>query len=209
MPLIQHLDEAQLAALLTSRICHDLISPVGAINNGLELYDDAADMREEALQLIRAAAAHASARLQFARLAYGASGASHVAIDSGEVEEVAALYMSHEKASLVWQAERLLLPKGEAKLLLNLLQVANASLSRGGTVEVVLAQKSDHVHFTLTAQGDMVKLPPIFAQLLAGKCAEEINAHAIQFYYTCLLADLANKEIACHNEDKKIIFMAK
>jgi len=200
------LDEAQLAALLASRICHDLISPVGAINNALELYDDDADMREESLQLIRSAAVNASARLQFARLAYGASGAAHFDVDSGDVQAVAALYMNHEKSDLIWQGERLLLPKIEAKLLLNLLLVANASLPRGGTIEVTVTSVNGRVNFILTAEGTIVKLPPKFAELLSGDYGKEIDAHMIQFYYTCLLADLANKTIACHNEGEKIIF---
>jgi len=62
-----------LAALLCSRVCHDIISPVGAINNGLELLDEGgADV--EAMDLIRSSALNASVRLKFARLAFGASG---------------------------------------------------------------------------------------------------------------------------------------
>jgi len=223
MPLIPPLDEAQLAALLASRICHDLISPVGAINNALELYDDDADMQGDALELMRTAAANASARLQFARLAYGASGSVHAEINSADAERVADLMMQHEKAVLVWQNERYLLPKIEVKLLLNLLLVANASLPRGGRIEVKIQPNIDKRTFTIIAQGSIVKLPSKFIGLLNDedqaqeavngasheqerqKNQEEIDAHTIQFYYSCLLANIAKRKIDCHNELDKII----
>jgi len=164
---IPHLDESRLAALLVSRICHDLISPVGAINNALELYDDEATMKGEALELIRASAANASARLQFARMAFGASGISHADMDSRDVKIVADLYMNQEKPDLIWAGEHLFLPKIHAKLLLNLLLVANASLPRGGVIEVTLTQQNERGGWLIiTAQGSMVKIPPKFVSLL-------------------------------------------
>ena len=70
------LDPMDLAALLCSRVCHDVISPVGAIVNGLEVLEDEDDpsMRDVALELIKKSARSASARLQFCRLAFGAAG---------------------------------------------------------------------------------------------------------------------------------------
>src|ERR1700709_2565098 len=79
-------DALELAALLCSRVCHDLISPVGAIVNGLEVLDDnpKPDDREFALDLIRKSAKTASARLQFCRLAVGAAGSAGAQIDLGD-----------------------------------------------------------------------------------------------------------------------------
>jgi len=209
MSFDRYLDEAQLAALLASRICHDLISPVGAINNALELYDDDESMRQEALQLIRASALAASARLQFARLAFGASGAAHFDIDSGDAQTVAELYMKQEKADLIWKGERLLLPKNDIKLLLNLLLVANASLPRGGLIEVTLLPVDGRGHFTLNCQGQLVRLAPKFVEILSNpQSKQEIDAHAIQFYYTILLAALADRTIDCHNGEEKVILTA-
>ena len=84
------LDSLDLAALLCSRVCHDVISPVGAIVNGLEVLEDEKDpeMREIALDLIKKSAATASARLQFCRLAFGAAGSAGASIDTGEAEKV-------------------------------------------------------------------------------------------------------------------------
>ena len=117
------LSAPELAALLCSRVCHDIISPVGAINNGLELLDEGgAD--EDAMKLIRASARNASARLQFARIAFGAAGSAGMQIDTGDAEAVATAYVRNEKPELEWSGPRALLPKNKVKLLLNLLLVA-------------------------------------------------------------------------------------
>src|SRR4051812_46031134 len=117
------LSAPDLAALLCSRVCHDIISPVGAINNGLELLDEGgAD--EDAMRLIRQSAKNASARLQFARIAFGAAGSAGMMIDTGDAEAVAIAFLKNEKPELVWKGTRALLPKNKVKLLLNLLLVA-------------------------------------------------------------------------------------
>jgi len=122
------LSATDLGALLCSRVCHDIISPVGAINNGLELLDEGgAD--EDAMQLIRASAVNASARLQFARIAFGAAGSAGMQIDTGDAEAVATAFIRNEKPELEWIGTRALLPKNKVKLLLNLLLVANEKLS--------------------------------------------------------------------------------
>ena len=91
-----NLSATELAALLCSRVCHDIISPVGAINNGLELLDEgSAD--EDAMKLIRASARNASARLQFARIAFGAAGSAGMLIDTGDAEAVAIAFLANEK----------------------------------------------------------------------------------------------------------------
>jgi len=207
---ISKLDETQLAALLASRICHDLISPVGAINNALELYDDDATMQQEALELIRTSATNASARLQFARLAFGASGSAQTDVDSRQAQEVATLYMTQEKPELIWTGEPLLLPKNHAKLLLNLLLIANASLPRGGVIEVALTHAENDWSFTLTAQGKAAKLPEKFATLLSEKGRQQpIDAHSIQFYYTILLANLTDMPLKAEEGTEKITLTTK
>src|SRR5690606_5368835 len=113
------LSAPDLAALLCSRVCHDIISPVGAINNGLELLEEGgAD--EDAMMLIRRSAINASARLQFARIAFGAAGSAGMQIDTGDAEAVATAFIGNEKPELEWVGGRALLPKNKVKLLLNL-----------------------------------------------------------------------------------------
>src|SRR5271169_7030550 len=124
------LEPVDLAALLCSRVCHDVISPVGAIVNGLEVLEDEDDpaMREVAIELIKKSAHSASARLQFCRLAFGAAGSAGASIDTGDAESVARGLLASEKTSLEWKAARRLAPKNKVKLLLNLCLIAAGTI---------------------------------------------------------------------------------
>ncbi len=189
------LSAPELGALLCSRVCHDIISPVGAINNGLELLDEGgAD--EDAMNLIRASARNASARLQYARIAFGAAGSAGMQIDTGDAQAVALAHFANEKPELEWIGERALLPKNKVKLLLNLLLIANAAIPRGGKITVRLEDLQNEPRFVLTATGKMVRVPAKFLELHGGNIPEEpIDAHAVQPYYTLLLAREAGMEI--------------
>ena len=130
-------DALELAALLCSRVCHDLISPVGAIVNGLEVLDDdpKPDDREFALDLIRKSAKTASARLQFCRLAFGAAGSSGAQIDLGDAQTMARGHIEDGKCSITWNLPRILMPKNRVKLLLNMLVVSQHTIPRGGSAD--------------------------------------------------------------------------
>src|ERR1700738_2859693 len=116
-------DALDLAALLCSRVCHDLISPTGAIVNGLEVLDEKESDQETknfALDLIRKSAKTASARLQFCRLAFGAAGTAGAQIDLQDAQNMARAFMEDEKTRLVVNRASVLLPKNRGKLLLNM-----------------------------------------------------------------------------------------
>lgn len=198
----------ELAALLCSRVCHDIISPVGAINNGLELLDEGgAD--DDAMALIRASARNASARLQYARIAFGAAGSAGMQIDTGDAEAVASAYMANEKPDFSWTGPRALLPKNQVKLLLNLLLISNAAIPRGGEIHVVLETDGDKPVFTLRATGPMMRVPPKFLELHSGQEPEEpIDAHAVQPYYTLLLAREAGMSIDIRASSDDIVLRA-
>src|SRR5690606_23845671 len=105
----------------------------GAINNGLELLEEGgAD--EDAMRLIKTSARNASARLQFARIAFGAAGSAGMQIDTGDAESVATSFLANEKPELEWKGKRALLPKNQVKLLLNLVLIASAAIPRGGKI---------------------------------------------------------------------------
>jgi histidine phosphotransferase ChpT len=198
----------ELAALLCSRVCHDIISPVGAINNGLELLDEGgAD--EDAMRLIRQSARNASARLQYMRIAFGAAGSAGMQIDTGDAETVAAAYFKNEKPELTWQGGRALLPKNKVKLILNLLLIANATIPRGGRIAVELADLDGEARFTMTSSGPMVRVPPKFLELHSGQRPEEpIDAHSVQPYYTLLLAQEAGMVININATPEQIVLSA-
>src|SRR5438270_7064094 len=132
------LDALDLAALLCSRVCHDLISPTGAIVNGIEVLEEDSDAETKtfALDLIKKSARTASARLQFCRIAFGAAGSAGAQIDLGDAETMARGFMEDEKTRLCWNVPRALLPKNRVKLLLNMLLVAVQTIPRGGTLAI-------------------------------------------------------------------------
>jgi histidine phosphotransferase ChpT len=199
-----------LAALLCSRVCHDVISPVGAIVNGLEVLADEKDeaMKKTALDLIRKSAGQASARLQFARLAYGAAGSAGAQIDLGDAGRVASGLLQDDRLKLNWNLPRELLPKNRVKLLLNLLLIAAATIPRGGTIKVDAVGKGERMGFRLTAEGANAKLPPPVAALLTGGGAEGLDAHAIQPYFAGLLARAAGLKIALAGADGSVVLTA-
>lgn len=186
------LDKLDLAALLCSRVCHDVISPVGAIVNGLEVLEDEDDpsMKQFALDLIAKSARQASARLQFARLAFGAAGSAGAQIDTGDAETVARGFIQDDRTTLEWQVPRALLPKNRVKLLLNLLLVAGATIPRGGSIRVEAAGDGETGGFVVHTAGSHARIPPHLSQLIEGEAPEggAVDAHAIQPHYTGLLA---------------------
>jgi len=180
-----------LAALLCSRVCHDLISPVGAIVNGLEVLEEDKDeeTRTFALDLIKKSAYQASAKLQFCRLAFGAAGSAGAEIDLGDAEKAARGLFEDGKTTLAWNLPRQLLAKNRVKLLLNMLLIAAGTISRGGTLSVDPVSGGEGIAgFVVTASGLNAKLNPLVAELLAGNSAHPVDAHAIQPLYAGILA---------------------
>ena len=198
-----------LAALLCSRVCHDVISPVGAINNGLELLDEGgADA--DAMDLIRASALNASVRLKFARLAFGASGSVGASIDTGEAEKAAKDFAAAEKKTEVsWNGPRAIIAKNRVKLLLNLFLVAYGAIPRGGSLDITLVNPETDAEFTIVAKGRMMRVPQKFAEICNNTLEEAIDAHSIQPYYTVLLADETDMDLTYEQTPDEITFKAK
>ena len=185
------LEPLELAALLCSRLCHDLISPVGAIVNGLEVLEEDNDeaTKKFALELITKSARQASARLQFCRLAFGAAGSSGAQIDLGDAEAMARGLFDDEKTKLAWKLTRVLLPKNRVKLLLNMLIIGGQTIPRGGTLTVEPVGEGESMGFRVAAVGVNARIPQAIPGLLTGVPATEpVDAHKIQPFYTGLLA---------------------
>ncbi|HRO01879.1 MAG TPA: histidine phosphotransferase family protein [Nitrobacter sp.] len=204
-------DALELAALLCSRVCHDLISPVGAIVNGLEVLDDdpKPDDREFALDLIRKSARTASARLQFCRLAFGAAGSVSAQIDLGDAQNIAKGHFEDGKITLAWNLPRLLLPKNRVKLLLNLLVIAQQTIPRGGVLTVDPLGEGETMGFQITAAGLNARVSQPVAELLASGPTGAVDAHAVQPYYTRLLADACGISISLVAEGDKVVATAR
>jgi histidine phosphotransferase ChpT len=186
------LDALELSALVSSKICHDIISPVGAIANGLEILAEESDesMREHAMSLVRKSATTASVKLQFARLAFGAAGSAGAEIDLLDAERVARAVVESDRHTLEWNGPAATLSKDKVKLLLNLTTIALETLPRGGQIKVGIEGVPDNPVFELLCTGEKSRIPDEIGGLLNGRAEEiRLDAHSIQPYYTIRLAE--------------------
>ncbi len=182
------LPAADLAALLCARICHDLVSPVSALGTALDVLDDpsASDMHDEALNLIRASSAQASAKLEFARLAFGAGTSAPGQVATRELKRLIDGVFGAAKADIVWRVSAPSLSKPASRLLLNLVLLAVESAPRGGEIVVEAASAA---RMRIHVEGDRIRLLPTTADALEGLEPEQgFDGRSIQPYYTGLMA---------------------
>ena len=205
------LEALDLAALLCSRVCHDVISPVGAIVNGLEVLEDEKDpsMRDFAFDLIAKSSNQASARLQFARLAFGAAGSVGAEIDLRDAEQVARGLFLDNKITLEWAAPALMLPKNKVKLLLNLVMIASSAIPRGGSIAVTVTHEAEKSKFVLRAHGQNARIPVHAESLLAADPDNGIvDAHSIQPFYAGMIARASQMSVSIALDGEDVVFTA-
>ncbi|HEX3708752.1 MAG TPA: histidine phosphotransferase family protein [Pseudolabrys sp.] len=206
------IDPLDLAALLCSRVCHDLISPVGAIVNGLEVLDEAKDEETKtfALDLIKKSAGTASAKLQFCRIAFGAAGSAGAQIDLGDAETISRGFLEDDKTKLAWNLPRALLAKNRVKLLLNMLLLAGQAIPRGGRLTIDPIGSGDAMGFKIGAAGTNAKIPAAIPPLLTGEGGlETLDAHKIQPFYAGLLAKACGLKAAMTMDGEAVVVSAQ
>ncbi|MBC2777664.1 histidine phosphotransferase family protein [Parasphingopyxis marina] len=162
----------EFASLLASRLCHDLLSPIGALNNGIELMADEHDpeMRARCLELLAESAQTSAAKLKFFRLAFGAAGGFDDEIDTREAKTaIEGLIGTQGRVSLNWMVDQATMPKSQIKILLNLALIAADALVRGGTL-LVGAEGNEIV---VRAEGERLVLDPELKTALLGKTGED------------------------------------
>jgi histidine phosphotransferase ChpT len=196
-----------LAALLCSRVCHDLISPVGAIVNGLEVLEEDKDEETKtfAMDLIKKSAQQASAKLQFCRLAFGAAGSAGAQIDTGDAERVGRGLIEDGKTAITWNLPRELVAKNRVKLLLNMLVVAVGTIPRGGTLTVEPFENG----YRIVAAGLNARLAAATAELISGAPGHAVDAHAIQPVYTGILAKDCGLTLSAAPEGETVVVIAR
>ena len=195
--------DLRVAELMASRLCHDLVGPIGAVNNGMELLEDPElEMAQEAVRLAGHSAEHASILLQFFRLAYGMAG-SRQGRDLGPMRELAKGFLSHAKSELEWPSDPLpdSAPEDLGKLLLNMIALAVEALPRGGTVAVSVAEGPGGLEVAARAAGSDVGLrEEMAATLNGGVSVEELTPRNVQGYFTQLLARRLGSDLAVETE---------
>ena len=176
------MNAVDLASLLCSRLCHDLLSPVGALNNGIELLADEQDpeMRERCLELLAESARASANKLKFFRLAFGAAGGFGDTIDTREARSaLEGLFGAERRIELGWMVADDKLSKGAVKLLLNLALLAGDALVRGGRLDVGAEGKDGGVELVIRAEGPRILLDPNLREtLLRGSSGGTVEPRA-------------------------------
>jgi histidine phosphotransferase ChpT len=201
----------ELAAQLAARMCHDFISPAGAIISGLDLLEDesAQDMREDALALIADSARKLVALLQFDRVAFGASAAA-TAFDPRELKTLTDGIFAHQRAELDWSVEPASLNKATTRALLNLAQICGGALPMGGTAHIKVTDEAETTVAVARAEGARVRLRPEVIDGLNGKrLGEGLGGHWVQAFYLRKLIDEAGGTVAVQVDEGEAILTAR
>jgi histidine phosphotransferase ChpT len=204
--------DLELAALISSKICHDVIGPVGAIYNGLEILDedDDAQAKTYALDVIRNVTEQASARLQFARFAFGAAGSAGAQIDLNTAEQISrGLIGNKGKHKLAWRGIPGHMAKDKVKLLLNLIASAITVLPRGGEIDVRVEGSLEQPNFLLLCRGPGARPPQYLADYVAGSQPAQLDALSIQAYYTWRLAASSRMPLSIAKDGADIVLIAR
>jgi histidine phosphotransferase ChpT len=192
------MDAVDLASLLCSRLCHDLMSPVGALNNGIELLADETDpeMREKCLELLADSARASANKLKFFRLAFGAAGGFGEEIDTHEAEAaLAGLFGPERRIELGWVVGDDKLPKTAVKVLLNLALIAGDALVRGGRLDVGAERNGDQIELAVRAEGPRILLDPVLRETLTSGATDSVEPRAAAAWLAHSLIGGANGTI--------------
>lgn len=169
------MNEVDFASLLCSRLCHDMLSPVGALNNGIELLADESDpeMRERCLELLAESARVTANKLKFFRLAFGAAGGFGDLIDPREAQvAIEGLFAGDGKIQFGWMVNQSALTKSAIKVMMNLALIAGDALVRGGRLDVGAEHRGDTTEIAIRAEGPRLAVDPEIAATLNGEVDE-------------------------------------
>lgn len=185
--------QTDLASLLCSRLCHDMLSPVGALSNGLELLADEQDpeMRQRCIELLEQSAKISTDKLKFFRLAFGAAGGFGDAVPVEEAQEVInALASGNDRITLNWGISEDSLPKPAVKVLLNLSQIALDALVRGGKLDLGAEKRDGNVEIVVRARGPKIAFDETIGVALQGDASPlEVSSRTAAAHMIALLAE--------------------
>ncbi len=205
--MTQDLTAPDLAALMCARICHDLIGPVGAITSAVSVIDDpdAADMRDDAIRLVRESSENARAKLEFCRLAFGAGGSAPGVIEMSMLQRLTGAMYAGAKAELVWKIEGGGLEKRAARVLLNLILLAMESAPRGGEVRIEASESGGGARLRVVAKGPRAKLLNASREAFEGlPPADGFDGRTIQPFYVYLIVQEVDGRLEAHTDEDHV-----
>ena len=205
------MNAVDLASLLCSRLCHDLMSPVGALNNGIELLADETDpdMRDKCLELLADSARASANKLKFFRLAFGAAGGFGESVDTHEAQvALEGIFGPERQIELGWVVSDGKLPKSAVKLLLNLALLAGDALVRGGRLDVGAETRDGEIELAVRAEGQRILLDPVLRETLAnGVSGETIEPRAAGAWLAHSLAAEAGGSIQLSDPSSDVLMI--
>jgi histidine phosphotransferase ChpT len=201
----------EFASLLCSRLCHDLLSPVGALNNGIELLADEHDpeMRARCLDLLGDSARASANKLKFFRLAFGAAGGFGDDVDTREARvAIEGLFGGDGRIQLGWMVDEPTMSKSALKILLNLVLIAGDALVRGGRLDVGAERHEGGLDIVVRADGPRIVLDPELKRALLGETEEEAIAPraAAAWLVNCLVGECGG-EIQVSDQDPSVLLI--
>jgi histidine phosphotransferase ChpT len=185
------LEKLDLAALIVSRVCHDLISPVGALSNGVEVLAEETDpeMRNHAIALIQKSALQAAAKLKLCRLAYGSMGSAGESVSLTEARDALEGFLRDSKTKFEWDAPQVVMPKDIVKLCVNLGLAALDAIPRGGVLKLTAREGEEGVTLEATAGGQMMRLTEDLKSALDGDgTLGVLDGRRVQAFMTGMIA---------------------
>lgn len=202
-------DAVEFASLLCSRLCHDLLSPVGSINNGIELLaiETDEDMRQQCLDLLADSARTSANKLKFFRLAFGAAGGFGDKVDVREAQQaIEGLFSNNKRLELGWMVAELMLAKPAIKVLLNLAMIAGDTLVRGGKLDVGAEIHLDRTEIAVRATSDRLILDDNIRKALTGDLAEsELTPRVAAAWMAHQIATQSGGEIQVSEPDQPFL----
>lgn len=190
--------DLQFASLLCSRLCHDLLSPVGALSNGLELLADENDpeMRARCFELLTESATTSANKLKFFRLAFGAAGGFDDQVGTGEARQVIEGLFNNGRCSVNWMVTPETLDKRSIKMLLNLALIGGEALIRGGTLDIGAEKSDGHTDIVIRASGERIALDDEIKAVLSNPASPPVmTSRTAAAHLVLTMAKEANGEI--------------
>ena len=210
---VAKVDDVTLASLLGSRICHDLVSPVGALNNGVEIIDGGADpeFRDHAMRVISQGARQAKSRLAFYRVAFGAGSGLADSAHLDEVRELVTSFFDGSRLTVEWEPDEETLDRNMVKLFLNLILIGAEALPRGGLLRIGVMRKAA-VNLIVIAEGPSTKFGDRVRTLLRHGGLDEDEAplqpKEAPIVLTNRLAEQLGAELSFGEEDGRVVLAA-
>lgn len=206
------IDVSQLIALVSSRVCHDLASPIQALTTALDVLesDNSPEMRESAIGLIRNSTNQAGAKVDFMRAIFGSVTAGNGTSSLADLKNIAAKFIATQKPEFKWEITENEFPKPLARVLMNLIMIAIDSLPRGGEIEVVTTKNGNNYEAMVKATGYRVNLKPAMRASLQGRAPEDgFDGRSIQPFIAFLTAKQNKIELAAREDEQSVTLIAR